>query len=216
MTRPDRIFTARSLIAGVLVIAVAVVLAASPVVSATAAAVAEPDASRCIVCHGPHGGGASEGVPRLAAQDAGYLGKALSMFKAGTRASVVMQPIARSLSEAEIGELSTYFSKQSAPLADASVARSPRLVSAGGRLAETGAGNVAACFSCHGPQGKGVGARFPSIAGQPAKYIVDRLHEFQARARANTPQAGSMTAVAAPMDEAQIEQAAAYLSTLDR
>ena len=75
---------------------------------------------------------------------------------------------------------------------------------------------MAACFGCHAARGAGKGARFPSIAGQPARFVVDRLHEFQVRARAKAPEAGSMTAVAATMDERQIEQAAAYLSKLDR
>jgi cytochrome c553 len=138
------------------------------------------------------------------------------MFKAGTRASVVMQPIAQTLGAADMRALADYFSKQSAPLADAAVSTSPTLVSAGQQLAEKGAANVAACFGCHAAQGKGNGARFPSIAGQPAQFVIDRLHEFQARARAKTPQPGTMTAVAATLDPAQIDTVAAYLSKLER
>jgi cytochrome c553 len=168
----------------------------------------------CASCHGGHGEGGANGVPRLAGQNADYMGHALSMFKAGTRASAIMQPIARDLSDAEIVRLAEYFSKQRAPLAQAAGAPSPALILAGKRLAEAGAGNQAACFSCHGAQGAGNGARFPGIAGQPAQFVIDRLHEFQARARANTPQAGTMTAVAATMDDQQIAEAAAYLSQL--
>jgi cytochrome c553 len=40
------------------------------------------------------------------------------------------------------------------------------------------------------------------------------LHEFQARARAKAPDPATMTAVAARLNEAQITQLAAYLSTL--
>ena len=140
---------------------------------------------------------------------------ALSMFKARTRASPIMQPIAQSLSDAQMSELAAYFSKQKAPLADAHSAASPQLLQAGKQLAQAGATNVAACFSCHGKQGKGNGARFPSIAGQPAKFVLDRLHEFQARARAKAPQPGTMTAVAATLDEKQIEATAAYLARLE-
>jgi len=180
--------------------------------TALADAAAQDGAPLCVACHGTHGGGAPNGVPRLAGQNADYLSHALSMFKAGTRASATMQPIARNLSDTEMRRLADYFSKQDAPLAGA--AASPQLVLAGKQLAETGAANVAACFSCHAEQGKGNGARFPRIAGQPAQFVINRLHEFQARARGKTPEPGTMTAVAATLDERQIEAAAAYLSQL--
>jgi cytochrome c553 len=55
---------------------------------------------------------------------------------------------------------------------------------------------------------------FPASRASRRSSSIDRLHEFQARARANTPQAGTMTAVAATMDDEQIAEAAAYLSQL--
>jgi cytochrome c553 len=168
----------------------------------------------CVTCHGLHGEGAPTGAPRLAGQNAEYLSHALSMFKATTRASPIMQPIARTLSEAQIGALAEYFSKQTVPLADKPSVAPSQLLQAGKQLAEVGVTNVAACFSCHGAQGKGSGARFPAIAGQPAQFLVDRLHEFQARARAKVPQPGTMTAVAATLDENQIQAAATFLSQL--
>ena len=91
---------------------------------------------------------------------------------------------------------------------------SRELVIAGKRLAEMGTANVAACFSCHSAQGKGNGARFPGIAGQPAQYVINRLDEFQMRAKGNVPQPGTMTAVAVLLDAKQIEEVAAYLSQL--
>jgi cytochrome c553 len=179
-----------------------------------AAAAAPSEISVCVTCHGMHGEGAANGAPRLAGQNPDYMSHALTMFKEGTRTNAVMQPIARNLGDEEIRELADYFSQETAPLAIAAALQRPDLVLAGQQLAETGAANAAACFSCHAAQGKGNGARFPGIAGQPAQFVVDRLHEFQARARNGTPQPGTMTAVAATMDERQIEEAAAYLSQL--
>jgi cytochrome c553 len=196
----------------------AIIAALAGVFLAAASALADADldgARVCAACHGTHGEGATNGVPRLAGQNADYLSHALSMFKAGTRSSSTMEPIARNLSDAEARQLAEYFSKQSAPLADASAASS-RLVLAGKQLAENGAANVSACFSCHAEQGKGNGPRFPGIAGQPAQFVVNRLHEFQSRARGSAPQPGTMTAVASTLDERQIEAAAAYLSQLER
>ncbi|WNC91592.1 c-type cytochrome [Paraburkholderia sp. FT54] len=178
----------------------------------TAAGTTAPSIATCVACHGALGAGTVSGGPRLAGKDPVYLAHALSMFKAGTRASTVMQPVALNLSDSDIQQLANFFSSQDPPLAKG--APPPQsLVIAGKQLAEMGAGsNVPACFSCHGAGGKGNGARFPGIAGEPAAFVVTRLHEFQERAKGKPPAPGSMTAVAATLNDAQIEEAAAYLS----
>ena len=196
-------------------VASACVALVSHTASAQPAPTTPHDAALCITCHGAHGEGAPTGAPRLAGQNAAYMSHALSMFKAKTRASPIMQPVAQTLTDAQISELANYFAKQTAPLADAPPAVPAQLLLAGKQLAEAGVANVAACFSCHGAHGKGNGARFPSIAGQPAQFVTDRLHEFQGRARAKAPQPGTMTAVAATLDESQIQASAAYLSRLE-
>jgi cytochrome c553 len=140
---------------------------------------------------------------------------ALSMFKMGTRASAIMQPIARTLSDTQTRQLADYFSNQSAPRVNVAASASPQLVLAGKQLAENGAANVAPCFGCHAAAGKGNGARFPGIAAEPALFVTNRLHEFQARAQGKPPEPGTMTAVAATLDEKQIAAAAAYLSQLE-
>jgi cytochrome c553 len=188
------------------VIAAALLLALAPVGHTQNANVAV-----CAGCHGAHGEGSSTGVPRLAGQNTEYLSHALSMFKARTRASPIMQPIAQGLSDVDIQALSGYFSGQSAPIVDGKVAVSPALVTAGKQLVATG---TVRCFECHGEGGRGNGARYPSIAGQPARFVVDRIHEFQQRAREKTPQPGTMTAVSTMLSEDQIRAYAAYLSQL--
>lgn len=167
----------------------------------------------CASCHGAHGEGSPAGVPRLAGQNTEYLSHALFMFKAGTRASPVMQPIARGLSDADGQALAGYFAAQSAPLADGKLPVSTGLFDVGKRIVATG---PTPCFGCHGVGGQGDGARFPAIAGQPAQFVVDRLHEFQQRARAKAPKPGTMTAVSVGMSEEQIRAYAAYLSRLPR
>ena len=181
-----------------------------------APAAASPPVAVCTACHGAQGEGGPTGAPRLAGQDARYLEHALTMFKDGSRTNATMQPIAGSLSDAERHELAVYFGNLgSTPLLAA--APPPRaLVRAGKLLAQTGepASSMPACFSCHGPDGRGAAPRVPAIAAQPLRFIVDRLHEFQARAKASQPAPASMTAVSARLTETQIEQVAAYLSTL--
>ena len=174
-----------------------------------------PSITTCVACHGALGAGTASGGPRLAGKDPDYLVHALVMFKAGTRASVTMQAVARGLSDGDIRELSVFFSQQHPPLATGARPPSEKLVMAGQQLAQMGAGaEIPACFSCHAAGGKGNGARFPSIAGEPAAFVVDRLHEFQARAKVKPPAAGSMTAVAAKLNDTQIDEAAAYLSVI--
>jgi cytochrome c553 len=197
------------------IVAAASVLLASHATSVLADPAAQLEASTCTVCHGMHGEGAPGGVPRLAGQNADYINHALSSFKTGARASSIMQPIARNLDDMEIRQFADYFSSQRAPRLDTTVSASTELVLAGQQLAEKGAANVGACFSCHAARGKGNGARFPSIAAEPAEFVISRLHEFQARAQGKTPEPGSMTAVAVRLDENQIEAAAAFLSQLE-
>jgi cytochrome c553 len=167
----------------------------------------------CAACHGAQGQGAAAGFPRLAGQNAGYLAQALSKFKDKSRASDIMQPIAQALTDAQIQQLAAYFSAQPAQAIGATQAPATDQVQAGQQLARSGAPGVASCFSCHGSEGRGNGARFPAIVGQPELFVVARLHEFQARARAGGAKPGSMTELAAGMTEAQIQASAAFLSS---
>jgi cytochrome c553 len=172
-----------------------------------------PSIATCVACHGAMGAGTVSGGPRLAGMNPDYLAHALAMFKAGTRANDSMQAVARNLSDSDIHRLAVFFSQQNPPLAAGATSPSQSLVIAGKQLAEMGAGpDVPACFSCHAAGGKGNGARFPGIAGEPAAFVVARVHEFQSRAKGKTPPPGSMTAVAAMMSDTQIEEVAAYLS----
>ncbi|WP_244222960.1 c-type cytochrome [Cupriavidus lacunae] len=175
-----------------------------------------PSLASCVSCHGVLGAGTATGGPRLAGMNPDYLAHALSMFKAGTRASAVMQSVAHDLSDSEIRSLAVFFSAQHPPRVEGAHRPLPAMVIAGKRLAELGAApDVPACFTCHAADGKGSGARYPGIAGEPAAFVISRLHAFQARAKAGTPVPGTMTAVAATLDERQIEEAAAYLSVID-
>jgi cytochrome c553 len=198
-------------ITAVCLVGTSLFLASNPTYARPAATV-RTAAVMCGTCHGTRGEGAPAGVPRLAGQNADYLAHALSLLKAGTRKSAIMQPIAAGLTETQMHALAVYFSQQKAPMPGTRSAWSPLLEPAGKQLAEAGATNVAPCFSCHGAKAQGAGPHFPGIAGQPAQFVIDRIHEFQARARNAIPQPGTMTAVAAMMSEDQVQAAAAYLS----
>lgn len=202
----------------VLVLATGTLFGAAPAIADPAAATPRDGLiATCAACHGARGeGSVAVAAPRLAGQDAEYLAHALSMFKAGSRASSIMQPVARTLSDADMQAVAGYFAAQHPPVVAQEQPQADE-ARAGAQLAQFGDGTgVAACFSCHAAGGRGNGARFPSIAGQPASFTVARLHEFQARAAQGGAKPGTMTAVAAHLSEAQIVDAAAYLSTLPR
>jgi cytochrome c553 len=144
-----------------------------------------------------------------------YLAHSLFAFRTGKRQSKTMQPIARTLSDADIEMLAKYFAAQRPPLAPSSQPPSPDMVGAGKALAVHGANkNTPACFGCHAMNDRGSGQPVPSIASEPAIYVINRLHAFQARARLSTPKPGSMTEVASKLTDTQIRDVAAYLSVI--
>ena len=210
MTRTSR--RARWWLAASIAVA-ASVTARLPAQAGTPAAPAA--ATTCVACHGAQGAGSASGVPRLAGQNAQYLEHALSTFKAGTRTSSIMQAVASGLSDAEMHDLAIWFAGLHSARAPAA-APPAGPVRTGKELAEVGAVSdpMPPCFSCHGIGGRGDSPRFPNLAGQPAAYVISRLHEFQARARAKTPDPLTMTDVAAHLNEVQVTQVAAYLATL--
>ena len=66
----------------------------------------------CSACHGADGNSETKMYPRLAGQYKNYLIHALSAYKNGDRKNAIMSGFAASLSNQDIIDLSTYYSKQ--------------------------------------------------------------------------------------------------------
>ena len=66
----------------------------------------------CSACHGADGNGENKMYPRLAGQYKNYLIHALNAYKNGERNNAIMSGFAAGLSEQDILDLSTYYSKQ--------------------------------------------------------------------------------------------------------
>jgi cytochrome c553 len=98
---------ARSLLRGVLVLAVAGTGAA---VRADDAQAGRQKAQACAVCHGPLGMGSAPDTPHLAGQPAVYLSSQLRAFRSGARRHEVMGVIAKPLSDEDIAQLAAWFS----------------------------------------------------------------------------------------------------------
>ncbi len=66
-------------------------------------------AAMCAGCHGSAGISANDMWPNLAGQKTGYLAKQLKAFRDGSRNDPVMNSFAKSLSDADIDNLSTFY-----------------------------------------------------------------------------------------------------------
>lgn len=64
----------------------------------------------CQACHGLDGIAKLPDAPNLAAQPASYLERELRAYRAGTRRNEVMAVAAKALSDADIQDLSAYYS----------------------------------------------------------------------------------------------------------
>ncbi|MHB1121300.1 MAG: c-type cytochrome [Ramlibacter sp.] len=84
--------------------------------AASAAGAGSPAAGRakaqaaCAVCHGPNGLSMQPNVPHLAGQPEFYLAEQLRHYRSGRRQHEVMSVVARPLTDAEIENLSAWYS----------------------------------------------------------------------------------------------------------
>jgi len=69
---------------------------------------------------------------------------------------------------------------------------------------------AAVCAGCHGPQGVSMNGLWPNLAGQHAEYLAKQIKAFRDGQRSDP----LMTPMAAGLTDAEIEQLAAYYSSL--
>ena len=75
---------------------------------------------------------------------------------------------------------------------------------------EAGKAKSAMCASCHGPNGVSVNPQWPNLAGQKDLYIIKQLKAFREGTRVDP----LMSAQAQPLSDRDIEDLAAYFSSL--
>ena len=76
--------------------------------------------------------------------------------------------------------------------------------------AAAGKTKSAACAACHGTDGNGIAPNYPALAGQYQDYIEQVLHEYKNGQRTNA----IMNGMAAPLSDQDIDDLAAYFSSL--
>jgi len=167
----------------------------------------------CAACHATDGNSVSPANPVLAGQHADYIAKQLADYKNNKdRKNPVMFGMASPLSPQDMKNLGAYFESQK-PKSRA--AKDPALVKLGQQIYRGGimAKGVAACASCHGPNGAGIPAQFPRVAGQYAEYSTAQLQSFRAAERANDPNS-MMRTIAAKLSDGEIKAVAEYIAGL--
>jgi cytochrome c553 len=152
----------------------------------------------CAACHAADGNSPSPANPSLAGQHPEYLYKQAGMVA--------------NLSDDDMKNLAAYFAAQKPK---PRTARDPALAKQGEAIYRGGimAKNVAACASCHAPNGAGIPAQFPRLAGQHAEYTAGQLKAFRSGQRANDA-AAMMRMIAAKMNDQEIAAVSEYIAGL--
>ena len=125
---------------------------------------------------------------------------------------VSMTGIVAGLSRDDMANLALYFAGQQPK---PRTARDPELVKIGQQIYRGGITkkNVAACSSCHGPNGAGMPAQFPRLAGQHSQYTAEKLRQFRAGERANDPNR-MMRLIAEKLSDREIAAVAQFIEGL--
>lgn len=191
---------------------------AATVFPAFSAGPAKPDLAKgeasfaavCAACHSADGNSTIAANPKLAQQHPEYLVKQLQEFKSGKRANAIMSGMAATLTDDDMRNIAAWVStKPSAP----AFAKDKELVTLGERIYRGGIADrsIAACAGCHSPNGAGIPAMYPRLAGQHADYTAAQLVQFRDGVRANSIQ---MTGVAAKLNDREIKAVADYIAGL--
>jgi len=186
--------------------------------AAEPAASAKPDPAKgaaiatatCAACHTSDGSRGSAANPILQGQHPDYIAKQLADFKSGKRASAIMKPMASALSDADMRNVAVFYAgKQAKP----GFAKNKDLASLGEKLYRGGATDrmIPACSGCHSPNGAGIPAQYPRLAGQHADYAEAQLVAFRSGARGNNP---VMNDVAAKLNDREIKALSDYVAGL--
>jgi cbb3-type cytochrome c oxidase subunit III len=204
----------RAFIFGLLSVLAVQALAATPAELTGDAAHGKAISTTCATCHGAEGKAIMPAYPNLAGQHPSYIVRSLLEYKKGPqgqRNNPIMMAMAMPLSDQDIADLAAYYGS----LAPITGEADPSLVERGAKIYRGGimAENVPACTGCHGPKGEGAGlAKFPSLAGQNADYLVAQLMAFKAGERKGPN--GMMAGVTHHMSPADMAAVASYIQGL--
>jgi cbb3-type cytochrome c oxidase subunit III len=191
---------------------------AAAALASDAPAAAKPDLAKgqatstqvCAACHTADGSRGSPANPILQGQHAEYLVKQLHEFKEGKRNNAIMKGFAGTLSDEDMKNVAAFYASKSAK---PGFAKNKELVGLGEKIYRGGIADrqIPACAGCHSPNGAGLPAQYPRLAGQHSDYTELQLNNFRAGTRGNSAQ---MMAIAAKMNDREIKAVADYIAGL--
>ncbi|HZB92212.1 MAG TPA: c-type cytochrome [Stellaceae bacterium] len=194
------------LLLGVLGVLGTLWLAAAPASAYDTEAGRQKAEAMCAPCHGKGGISAQPTVPSIGGQWNDYVVLALFQFRNGHRPSEAMGPIAKPLTDTDLGDLAQYYSS----LKPWGTTRQPSAAALAKGPALTQQKN---CVQCHAP-GLAGQESVPRIAGQPIDYLTAQLQSFRAGTRGDVD--GNMSAAVKDLTDAEIALLADYISGLSR
>lgn len=157
----------------------------------------KPLAYTCHGCHGiPNYKNAAPvySVPKLGGQQAAYMIAALKEYASGERIHPTMHAHAASNSEQDRADIAAFFQGQN---------NKPNT-----QVVGTPPAAAQVCTACHGTNGFGISADYPTLAGQQEDYLEQALHDYKSGKRKNAVMAGIITSV----KEADIAAIAAFFA----
>jgi cytochrome c553 len=137
-------------------------------------------------------------VPKLHGQRPQYLVAALKAYKSGERSHGTMHSQASSLSEQDMTDIAAYLAGPDV----LTESRNDIPATARPKASEV-------CLACHGTNGVGITADYPSLSGQHADYIERALTDYKKGGRKNAIMAG----MAATLSEEDIRELAHFYAS---
>ncbi|MBY0572322.1 MAG: cytochrome c4, partial [Undibacterium sp.] len=132
----------------------------------------------CVSCHGAAGNSTISVNPKLAGQHDAYLVKQLTDFTTPARNNAVMTVFSKAMTAEDVKNVAAFLSVQKPK---AGTAKNKDTIDLGKAIYRAGIAekNVAACAGCHSPNGAGIPAQFPRLAGQHQDYTIAQLTNFR-------------------------------------
>lgn len=188
-------------------LSVAAIAVIGLVSTAPAAAAGDPNRGRdvgytCLGCHGIEtykNAYPMYSVPKLRGQNHEYIVAALKEYRNGLRPHATMHAHAATLSDQDMEDVAAFLGGDEVQSLD---------LSKPGTIIGPIPQSIAVCVACHGQDGKGIMAIYPTLRGQHADYLERVLHDYVSGARRN----GIMAPFAAQLTPRDIREIARFFA----